>query len=324
MGGCTTTTLQAKDIFPCLDALWTYKNATPTSLQNAFLAVEILTHLCDHPCIEDFGRKMRIPIRKQKMAAAFDIVSMMWNVWHVGKDTRKVAGIRCLQRNWRQRNTAILCGPYPTVGATNDTDPFTMEPLETLQEPNSVFSFWELSGGKAWRVWAFGGKDLYDYIFVHHNTTNPLTREPIPNDVIERLEKWNKIYGQPQQIYQTELWATPGVAFTQVSSELQLRHGIEIQPAWLIHLTISDLYDIILKYHYLVNPVSVQYMRDSEINTNADISTVRCDIAREMLYMIRREQSPSFFVCCLVFAISQLSVPLYESLPDWVLDAAEV
>lgn len=296
-----------------------------TSLHDAFLAVEILVYLCDHQHIESFATVLSLPVRKQKMAAAFDIVSMFWYIWHIGRSTKKVSAIIALQRNWRNKRKYKLCGPYPYVEATNDTDPFTMEPLSSF-EPTKVFSFWELSG-KAWRVYGFSGDDLFKHIYAHDNPTNPLTRESIPEDIIDRLDRWHRAYGDSIETNigsDNITFATPGIAFTQVSSELFELHGIEVQPSWLINLTVPQFRNIIIRYRQLTDDVAphLHYMRDGEIGTASDIVAIRINIAREMLHMIRNEAAPSYIVCCFVFAISQVCLPLHESLPDWVIDAA--
>jgi hypothetical protein len=319
MSGCASSKLTAHDLYPCVSALWTYTAAGRKSLDNAFMAIEILTHLCDHRHIGDFAIALEIPVRKQKMAAAFDIISLFWNVWHIGCDTRKIAAIQTLQKRWRLRRSVTLCGPDPA----NDIDPFTLEPLDTFAK-NAVFSFWERSQTNSWRAYGFSGIDLHQYIFYHGNDTNPLTRNKIEKKTIHRLQRWHRTYGPAQQNADPPTWITPGVAFTQVVSDLYEFHNIEIQPAWLINLSIDDFSNILERYRQLVSntPPHMQYM--TLYDNTEDTTTIRMKFAREMLYMIRGESGPSYFVCCLVFAISQVCIPLHESLPDWIIDVVDI
>jgi hypothetical protein len=319
----------AGNLFECLGALWTHLNSSPTSLNDAFVAVDILTYLCDHVQIAIIGNALSIPVRKQKMAASFDIINIMWNVWHIGKDKKKVGAIKAMQAKWRNRTLESLRGPYPSICATNDTDPFTLEALDTL-DPENIFSYWEAIGSSS-RLYAFNGKDFYEYVYIHYNDTNPLTRVPIPIGVQSRLKQWYAranpmdCASEESTTDREEEWATPSIAFTDVSTELEARHGIVVQPQWFMDMTSTDIENIVRQYYRLVTHIAPNdYMHRYSSVFDQDLEIIQYEFARSMYSMVCEEVAPSFYVCCLAVSISNHCTPLYSSLPDWVFDAAEV
>lgn len=326
MNGSSTSKLDADNIYACLDSLWTNKKSKKEDLGDAFTAIEVINHLCDHQNIINIGEDLRIPLRKQKMAAIFDIVTIMWDVWHVGQNPKVVAAISFLKRRWRMRSVAELQGPYPSILATNDVDPFTLEALDDLP-PESVFSYWENVGLK-WRVYAFSGKEFYDYVYIHGNNTNPLTRNPIRPSVFTRLSKWHTItcVKPPSKEREQEQAQTPSVAFTEVASELYHRHHINVEPQWLTSISETGIMQIYDQYHRTVDPVSpsAPFMDDEtiiEMYDDMDLRGCRMTFAKDMLTLIRQEASPSFFVCALMCAIANASSHVRNSLPEWIYDA---
>jgi hypothetical protein len=329
MKGSSTGTLSADNIYACLDSLWTSKKSEKEDLGDAFTAIEIINHLCDHQNIINIGEDLRISLRKQKMAAIFDIVTIMWDVWHVGRKPKVVEAISLLKRRWRMRSVAELQGPYPSILATNDVDPFTLEALDDLP-PDSVFSYWENVGLK-WRVYAFSGKEFYDYVYTHGHNTNPLTRNPIRPSVFTRLSKWHAFQRTPTHsndstVEEAEQSHSPSVTFTEVASELYHRHHINIEPQWLTNISDVGIMQIYDQYHRTVDPVSpsAPFMDDETINEmydDMDLRGCRMTFAKDMLSLIRQEASPSFFVCALMCAIANASSHVRNSLPEWIYDA---
>jgi len=348
MKGSPSGIISAYNLYSCMDHLWSSLNTKKSDLSGAFVAVEVITHLCDHPHISLFGKILNIPVRPQKMSAAFDIVSVMWEVWHFGQNTKATQALIKLQKQWRARKVHELRGPYPDILATNEVDPFTMEALSDLP-PNSVFSYWE-NVAMQWRVYAFSGVEFHDYVFVHDNYTNPLTRKVIPFGVKDRLAKWHKLtqpQQQPQQPQNPRAAAvlppdysptasyniqpdipsaepeSSSLAFTHIASLLERIHGLYIQPQWLSELTDLYIVGIFAQFHTSVDPVSPQ-TRSIYMLLPVPAINIRSYFASEMTTLVQQERPPSFLVCSLICIIARYCAPLYESLPDWVYDAADM
>ena len=247
MKGSPSGILSADNVYSCMDALWTSLNTKKSDLNSAFVAVEVITHLCDHPHIMLIGKTLKIHVRAPKMPAAFDIVSVMWEVWHFGRNESATRALIQVQRKWRARRVHSLRGPYPELRATNDVDPFTMDALSDLP-PESIFSYWERSAMQ-WRVYAFSGVEFHDYVYVHDNYTNPLTRAVIPYGVLDRLDKWHKLtqtqqppqlpHEQPVMIRQSATLPLP----PDYSPTASYSNNIIIQPSAPIPISIPTMPD---------------------------------------------------------------------------------
>jgi hypothetical protein len=258
------------------------------------------------------------------MAASFDIIEILWNVWHIGKDAKKVGALTKLQTNWRNKRISKLSGPYPSLRAVNDTDPFTMETLTDI-DPIKIFSFWENSNNK-WRLYAFDGSEFYEYVFVHGQQANPLTRVQIDYRVQSRLKQWNKhVQKQHGNAREQRTWQTPGVAFTDVATLFETHHGIYIQPQWFTRLAHTEIAHIVQQYTTSVSDRTRYIQRNVFPNImELDTRTLQFMFATEIYNMLCEEVAPSYLVCNLVVAIASVCEPLNESIPDWVIDATYV
>lgn len=325
--GSISTGVSANSIYVCMSRYWQYRqNHKDLGLQDAFDTVEMMTYLCDHLQVSQLAFDLKICVRKQKMSATFDIVSMMWDIWHFSRNKKAVAALEHIQKIWRAKNKATLQGPWPKFTATNPVDPFTMEALNDLPM-SSVFSFWQKSGAK-WRIFAFSGPEFHDYCFTHHQYDNPLTREPIPFGVRDRLDTWYRRHigvvarptFNPRDPRLVRPYDSPNVAFTDFVSVMETRHHISIQPMWLLDLTHADIMRIFTEYHETVRS---SYM-NLEVDIPGNMTTTQFALAREMMALVRGETAPSVYVCTLAVAIANQCLPLSESLPDWVFDAADI
>jgi hypothetical protein len=294
----------------------------------AFVGVEILSYLLDHKAIATIGKGLCIPLRPYKSAAAFDIVYIMWNVWHMGRRDRFLSALILVQRKWRARKERVLAqlqGPWPALPAINETDPFTMENLVDLPR-RSIFSFVENRDGRN-DIYAFSGPDFFTYVYYHGNTINPLTRSAIDYEIINRLYTWATMHNCCRRTDQVA--ATPTTVITYAVSELERLHNICIQPDWLLQLDEMHIMGIFSQYHRTLQVYgpNVPYM-----NRQAEEDSFEADnpgpsqmaLGREMVAMIHAEQAPSFYVCNLVLVLATYSDLLNASLPEWVRDAAEV
>ena len=291
MGSCVV--VHHDTIYMCLSNLWIDRRAISTDLQSAFQGVEIMVYLMDHEQLRSLAIQMGINARSQKMAIAYDIVSMMWNIWHMSKNKKKIAALDALKRNFRMRNQPI-----------NTTDPFTIEAIGDLPT-EEIFRFRE--GG---RVYAVHGPSFYEYVYVHDQETNPLTRTTITLATRQRLlcahgQQW----AIPVQDDETDRGTSPSLAFTEVASELEHLHGIHMQPAWIAAFTEFDIRGIFTNFH-------------TRSHQNTPYMTPNAGLADELLYLIRSEFAPSTHVAAAVCAMAAFCEPLRASLPDWIYDAS--
>lgn len=348
----TLSSIGAKDIHECLSRLWGVHlphstTSTSTSISRsrkvhverldvAFIGIEILTYIYDHKDIASIAKQLRIPVRKHKMTAAFDIVYVMWTVWNLQNKAAFVEALSTAQKRWRARRIQKINehrGPWPDTVAINDTDPFTMESLSdyiSTTSRDAIFSFWE--NGK---VYAFLGVEFYKYVFVHCYNTNPLTRLDIEETTKERLYEWwlarratqtQNGHIAPIDPNQNQ---TPSTILTDVSSHLETGHNICIQPGWLLQLSEMDIMGVFSRYHQRMLEFGphVPYM-DRRAEEDAfvadDPGPSQIALGLEILHMLRCEQGPSFYVCNLIVVLSHFCPGLSASLPDWVRDAAEL
>jgi hypothetical protein len=293
----------------------------------AFIGVDILSYLLDHKAVVEIGSTLQIPLRGHKTAALFDIVNIMWNVWHLGRRKKFTRSLVVAQRMWRTKKHLALqrcSGPWPEKAAINDTDPFTMEPVANLPR-TSIFSFQEIDN-----VYAFSGMEFFTYVYEHHCITNPLTRRLLDTDVLDRLYTWSKHIKSICANYEVSpVLDTPTTTITYAVSELERLHYICIQPSWLLRLDEMEIMGIFSAYHrnMMVYGPNVPYMdRLAEENSFEADNPGPSQIAlgREMITMIHTEQATSFYVCNLVLILATYIPDLQASLPDWVHDAAEV
>jgi hypothetical protein len=311
--------------------LWSSYNDISISIRRldiAFDAVELLSYLLDHPAITIIGKLLSIPLRPHKAVAAFDIVYIMWNVWHLGRRERFVYSLVVAQRRWRENRQRVLAryrGPWPGQPAINDTDPFTMEDVANLAQ-DTVFSF----RGSREEIYAFSGAEFLTYVYYHGNRTNPLTREPLDDGIITRLHAWavlcdcwTRVDRPPHAL------DTPTTVLTFAVAELERIHSICVHPAWLLELDEMHVVSIFSQYHMRMQEFgpNVVYMdRQAEIDSfEADNpGPSQMTLGREMITMVQAEEPTSFYVCNLMLVLANFCPDLRASLPAWVHDAASV
>lgn len=320
--------LDASNIYECVERLWSHHNATANDLSSAFLAVEIIVYLLDVHEIMQIGRTLHIPLRGNKMAAAFDIVYLMWHVFHIGRIEKHLKSIKIIQRKWLIHRVMKLQGVHTHIPPTNKIDPFTIEPVKYLPR-HAQFGYSDAEG----HHFVFSGEHLYTHIFVHAYDDNPLTRVKVPASVIARLQKWYIAYQRIRSGLTssrndfTIYWTTLGVAFTDVATRLAERHHITLQPQWMVELNDYQVTRIFARFHSMCIPQHNEYMRNPlalPLPYDHQTYTLGYVFAREMMQVICREHPPSFYVCALMVAASDFCKPLQDSLADWVIDAASV
>ena len=319
--------LHAKNIYSCLNSLWSsYSDMSSSRLDIAFDGVELLAYVLDHQAIIAIGKRLSIPLRPHKAVAAFDIVYIMWNVWHLGRRERFVCALVVAQRRWRENRRRVLAryrGPWPEQLAINETDPFTMENVADLPL-DSMFSF----RGTRDEIYTFSGAEFLTYVYYHGNRTNPLTRERLDDGVITRLHAWAVLHDCWKRVDEPA-HDTPTTVLTFAVAELERIHGICIHPAWLLELDEMHVVSIFSQYHLRLQaygPNVVYLDRQAEIDSFEADNPGPSQIAlgREMITMIQAEEPTSFYVCNLVLVLANFCPDLRASLPEWVRDAAEM
>ena len=344
--------LTAENLYECLARLWTFHEATSSDLHAAFLAVEIMTYLMDFPEISKLGSDLHIATRGNKMSAAFDIVQVMWSVFHVGRVPRLVRSIKALQAKWMIYKTKKAqgiqgSGSGSDMSAANKIDPFTMEHVKYLPD-YSLFGY-----SHDGHSFVFSGAHLYKHVYIHAYDYNPFTRQQIPYGVICRLQTWYMAYYRFCLVRQSNnrlsmeqtngdgdgdgdgdggavgmrAWTSLGVAFTDVATRLSEFHHITLQPQWMSQLSDFQINGIFRSFHticgdptyanssYMRYPIALPLPSDTQTHTLGYV------LAREMMQVILAETSPSFYVCALMVAAADFCKPLRLSLPDWVFDA---
>lgn len=277
-------------------------------LEPAFRVVELMCYLLDHEDIRDLAKTMRIPVRPQKMAATFDIVNVLWRVWNLSRDPRRVAKIRVIQRRLRAR---------AVEPPTNDTDPFTLDPVTDIPMERRL-RYRDALG----KVYAFDIEALHDHACVHGNATNPFTRQPLPRHVCETLQRWGRSQAATNlRAPATERWPTPSVAFTEVCLELETQHYIMFQPQWFMELSRADIYGVIFQFRFQRMFTTPYLDRFNNADYDAtDMARVQYAFARDILWMLKEESAPSDDVFAFARCMAMFHRGVRETLPYWVAE----
>ncbi len=291
-------------------------------IESSFQCTEILSYLLNHESVDKLAQSLGIDYeRGQKMSAIMEIVIFMRKLWTLNQQPRYVNAIQQMQRKWRRAHLPHM-GPYPNEPAVNDEDIFLMEPISKFADWE-VFSFKDDRG----QVFAFHAKELGKHVFQFKNVFNPLTREPIAVADLRRLKKWMSIFCKNVLIEDTCLtksWATPLLAFTDVTSETERRFGIFTQPEWYTDLDMYDIMNIFQQFHIYAGRSApwmdelVEELAFEELDTVAS----QMALAKEMYRLVLAEgvENHLFMICCLFGSLAKVSNAIHESLPAWLWD----
>ncbi len=317
------TELTATNIFSCFSRIWTkYQGDSDISaVKSSFVGMEILSYIMNHNSIDSLANQLGISYeRGQKQTAIMEIVLLMRKLWQVQTTPRLVKALTVFQRKIKR---AILpdMGPYPMEPAVNNEDIFTLEPL-TMIDPSKVFSFRDHRG----QVFAFHAGELAKHVYVFRNAFNPLTREPLALSDLIRLRTWANIYTKEpiDDTVITKTWSTPMLAFTEITSEFERSHGIFTQPAWYTAFDQYDIMTVFVEFHKSAGR-GCPFMSceaEEEAFESGDPMASSMVLAKEMYRLVTDADADNhmYYVCCLFVALSQVSVEIADSLPQWVYD----
>lgn len=221
-----------------------------------------------------------------------------------------------IQRKWRGRFADKLLqirGPWPTIAAVNDSDPYTLEDLTDLQ-PHTVFSY--IDDDK--NVFAFHAPEI-DCAIRSGNAMNPYTRKPIPTSDIQRLHLMMKYLPRKHLPHAPDTWKNAVDAFHDVCGEYQRLFGIYIQPEWFTCLTKEEVSYVFFTFHVRTQHTS-KHMRTSFLRQPP------CKPWGEHLFVLGHEMwrlaqdynQPlhMLWMCMLLMTIAEVSNDMI--LPDWV------
>jgi hypothetical protein len=299
--------LQPSNVIECLGHFWEHMNMPDRrNFDAAFQGIEVLVYLLDCTTLRGFAIELGLDIRKQKIAIAYDIVSLAWEIWHLQKDSRKIMAINRLKYMWKSKHKPV-----------NVTDPFTLEEITDILH-SERFRFRDKG-----HIFVFHGPSFYEHVFMHRKSMNPLTLRPLTHTVCKLL--WHA-HGIQWAIPVEEYVDTPTAVFASVTIELEQRHGIFIQPEWLHRLDIIDIMGIFTLFHHIIKNSDCHYMsRDVEQNAFMQgMKQLQLALAHQMLDIITSENPPSYYVCCLIVTLSRYIPELNESVPEWIHDTVNM
>lgn len=316
------TELTARNVFSCFSRIWSKSTDSDVSaVESSFRGIEILSYILNHKSIDSLAAQLGIQYeRGQKQAAVMEIVLLMRKLWRIHTTPRFVKAISFLQRKVKR---AILpdMGPYPNEPAINKEDVFTFEPLNMI-DPKKIFSFRDDRG----QVFAFHAGELTKHVFVFRNAFNPLTREPLALSDLIRLRKWANIYTKEpmNDTVVAKTWATPTLAFTEITSEFERILGIFTQPTWYTELDQYDIMRVFTGYHKLAGRGCPFMSCDAEEEAfeSGDPLASSMVLAKEM-YQVATQldvENHLYYVCCLFVALGDVSTEIADSLPQWIFD----
>jgi hypothetical protein len=310
--------LTSANMYECITRYWDAQpEATQGNIDTAFHVIDIIGYLADHDTISKFASDLRLHgMAKAKKATLNYIVAVFWKVWRFSKTPSAMVGLRNVQVAWRRSMSAVM---GPRTLNTNDTDPFSMEPIASLPATD-VFSFEDPNSGL---VYAFDVKALRNAVYKFNQRVNPLTKLRYPQEMLQRLEKWHKAHQEISHEPRTE-WSSSKQAFTDLASVLEEVCGLYLQPAWLMHFDEDDVMHIFNIFHRAVG-LGSQYMdRNAEARAYVTRDVVQSHFAlvTESIKLIKAGDDGQ--VCCLIVAIAQYSPQFGRGLPEWVYDGANV
>lgn len=189
----------------------------------------------------------------------------------------------------------------------NLEDPFTYEPINSL-------SFKYIDKHK--HIYAFNALELKHYL-LNYGNTNPYTKEIIPNDVIDKLDKFIYYNGLDLNIIKEKYKATSIIQLYTEVSQLIEKIGFYNDVQWFLKINnYSKIKKIIKSFHIISNdiPESKKYFINIK-EENFDF-----DFCNEIIKLFK-EGDTHFLLCC--FFIKTLAVysdDFYDNMPSWLSD----
>lgn len=257
----------------------------------------------------------------KKTDVAHSLVAHARRIYSIQECPRRLRAITTLQRKWRQHHqdlTRRVCGPWPAQPAVNDTDPFSLEPLESFP-PNQIFSFIDTDTQS---VFAFHAPEL-ECALRHGGgaTLNPFTRKPISQLDLARLQKMMERIPKKMLPFTPDTWTHPRQVFQDVCAEYQRLFGIYLQPEWLQCLGEDEIEYIF--YTYKIRTLNgsqhmrIPFLRRPPCKPWGEYPYV---LGHEMWRLSQDSAHPRhmFWMCMLLVTIAEVSTDMV--LPTWIFD----
>lgn len=284
---------------------------------------EALRYLCSALDLWEIARPiMSIYCAMKKADIAHNLVTHARHLYSIQGNPKKLAALVRIQKCWREHHgdvTQRVRGPWPARSAVNDTDPFTLEPLESFP-PQSIFSFCDPDTQS---VFAFHAPEL-ECAIRHANgqAINPFTRTPIPSADITRLHQMMKNIPKKMLPFTPDTWASRNQVFQDICAEYQRLFGIYMLPEWFLCLREDDIEYIF--YTYKIRTLNgSQHMRLSLLRRPP------CKPWGEHVYVLGHEMwrlsqdsahpRHMWWMCMLLITIAEVSHDM--TLPSWIFDS---
>lgn len=235
---------------------------------------------------------------------------------------RRLQAIRRLQARVRSKRLQ-LNGPYPTVAAVNDSDPFTLEELVHC-ETADVFSYADSKGN----VYAFLANEMQRFV-EKTGAWNPYTREAI--DAVDILRLRKLIHSKPATKTQAKPaksdagWRTVRDAFCDVCIEMDL-YGFYTSIDWFTKLSLDDIFAISHALEHnrhislsLFDP-SDMYVMLFEVPL-LDWDSIKMKFAEKIIKIIKSNHAMTMYALCHMLLTIQMVNPAVQ-LPHWIRLAA--
>lgn len=281
---------------------------------------EALRYLFSAYDLWDLARPVaRLYCTMRKMDVAHSLLIHARRLFELQQCPQRMRSLRLLQRRWRQRFREVtqrLCGPWPRLPAVNDTDPFSLEPLDSFPE-HTVFSFQDEDTQS---IFAFHAPEL-ECAFRQGHPTNPFTRKPIPSTDIARLYQMMKHLPRKTLPFTPDTWTSPNRVFQDVCAEYQRLFGIYMQPEWLLCLGEDEI-------EYIFHTYKIRTLNGSPHMRLSFLRRPPCKPWGERTYAFGHEMwrlsqdmhhpRHMFWMCMLLLTISEVSHEMV--LPSWIFD----
>jgi len=277
----------------------------------------------------------RRPAATTKFLVTDRLLEDFYRIWRFTQGPGAMKGLVTVQRRWRARRAervVALRGPWPDVGAQNDTDPFTLDDLSEIPR-EEVFSYRDSHGS----VYAFRAKELAHYAFNDVDTkgppANPYTRELIPEADVDRLQQMvtGNLTGAAVAAWVAAnedletLWQTGRDAYTYTLYFFE-RDGFYCDVDLFLRLTPDDIVRI---FHFFHENTRHAVQNQDIMRLDACYEAVAGSMerpemmqfafCRELLVLIRGNRHDKFYLICNLFmSMAVISRRIARSLPQWV------
>lgn len=214
-----------------------------------------------------------------------------------------------IQRQWLKKLIKINNITYEGE-SENLEDPFTFDLISEI--PEDIKFYFKDSNEHLYIV---NGME-FKYFIDNVGSWNPYTKEPLSDDVKNRLNKFIKYKRLNNEILNEKYsWKTVSQAYTDVSFEME-KYGFYTDVKWFIGLKYNDIKSIIKTFHKISIsvPEHIKYF-DIKLNKKNEFEY---DFCKQILRLFD-EANEHYMLCCYFMkSLAHNNVHFYNNLPDWI------